>query len=277
MSNFVTAKWLYENLNNKDIVIVDCRADLFDKEYGSKVYSEGHIRGAFFLDVKKDLAGEPEEHGGRSPLPDLEVLKEKLENVGISEDSIIVAYDEVKLAGAERLWWMLKYLGHCRVHILNGGINSWLQEGYPTVREVPKADKGTFNIKLNENIITNIVKVREIMNDKDYIIVDSRAPERYRGEIEPIDKKAGHIPGAVNYHWKDVLNEKEQFKCKKELEEHFKELEKYKKVVLQCGSGIDACGNFVAMDEVGFKPKLYLGSWSDWVSYEDSPIAIGEE
>jgi thiosulfate/3-mercaptopyruvate sulfurtransferase len=277
MSNFVTPGWLNEHLNDENLVIVDCRADLFDKEYGRRKYEEGHIRGAFFLDVKKDLAADPKEHGGRSPLPELETLREKLEGIGISNDKTVVAYDEVLLAGAERFWWMLKFLGHDKVHILNGGKNAWIEEDYPLDKEIPTSDKGKFIISPREDIRTDVNYVKNNLGKESFIVIDSRAPQRYRGEVEPIDPKAGHIPGAKNYHWKDVLDEKGRFKSKEELEELFKDLGKYEDIVLQCGSGIDACGNFAAMDEIGIRPKLYVGSWSDWVSYEDNPVATGEE
>lgn len=276
MSNFVSAEWLYEHIKDDNLVIVDCRADLFNRDYGKRVYDEGHIEGACFLDVKKDLAGEVKEHGGRSPLPELETLKEKLESVGISNSKVVVAYDEAKLAGAERLWWMLKFLGHEKVYVLNGGINAWREGNFPLSKETPSPARGKLNISINEEIIIDIFDIKNKLEKKDFIIVDSRAPERYRGEVEPIDKKAGHIPGAVNYHWKDILNEKGQFKSKEELEKFYNDLRQYNEVVLQCGSGIDACGNFIAMDELGFKPKLYVGSWSDWVSYEDSPVEISQ-
>lgn len=275
MSNFITAKWLYQYIN--DVIIVDCRSDLFDKDYGRIRYEAGHIINAVFLDVKKDLAGEAKEHGGRSPLPDLDTLENKLENIGISNDSTVITYDEGKLAGAERFWWMLRYLGHNKVHVLNGGINAWINEGYPLTKEVPIAAKGNFNINLNKELIISMHEVKSKIGKDDFIIVDSRAPERYRGEVEPIDKKAGHIPGAKNYYWKDILNENSEFKSKENLAKHFRGLNKYKEIVLQCGSGIDACGNFIALDELGFMPKLYVGSWSDWISYEENPITIGEE
>lgn len=277
MSNFVTSEWLAEHLNDNDLLIVDCRADLYDKEYGKRVYEKGHIRNAFFLDVKKDLADEPKEHGGRSPLPELHVLKEKLESIGMTNSKIVIAYDETELAGAERLWWMLKYLGHEKVYVLNGGIKAWINDGYELTSEVPVPNKGMFKINLDPSIITDILEVKNKMGKEGFIIVDSRAPERYRGEIEPIDRKAGHIPGAKNYFWKNALNEKGQFKSKEELKDIYKSLGKYDEIVLQCGSGIDGCGNFIAMDEIGFKPKLYVGSWSDWVSYNDNPVATGEE
>lgn len=231
----------------------------------------------FFLDVKKDLSGEVQEHGGRSPLPDMNAFKEKLEAIGISSNKTIVAYDEAKLAGAGRFWWMLKYIGIEKAYILNGGINAWSEKGYPMDNEVPKAEKGIVNINLNENIKTDIFDVKSKLNNKDFVIVDSRAPERYRGEIEPIDKKAGHIPGAKNYHSKNVFDEKGKLKSMEELKRIYDGLERYNEIVLQCGSGIDACGNFVAMDEIGLTPKLYVGSWSDWVSYEDSPIIVEKQ
>lgn len=277
MSNFITADWLIEHINDENLVIVDCRADLFDKDYGRRKYEEGHIKGASFIDVKKELASEPKEHGGRSPLPELEDLKEVLERVGISNNKIIVAYDEALLAGAERFWWMLKFLGHERVYILNGGINAWNELKYPLVQDIPAVERGKIIISPREDIRVDVNYVRNNLGKEGFIVVDSRAPERYKGEVEPIDPKAGHIPGAKNYHWKDVLDEKGRFKSKEELKEIFEELKKYDEIVLQCGSGIDACGNFAAMDEIGFKPKLYVGSWSDWVSYEDNPIATGQE
>jgi thiosulfate/3-mercaptopyruvate sulfurtransferase len=277
MSNFVTSEWLAEHLNDNDLLIVDCRANLFDKEYGKRVYEKGHIRNAFFLDVKKDLADEPKEHGGRSPLPELHVLKEKLESIGMTNSKTVIAYDETELAGAERLWWMLKYLGHEKAYVLNGGIKTWINDGYELTSEVPTSNKGMFKINLDPSIITDILEIRSKMGKEGFIILDSRAPERYRGEIEPIDRKAGHIPGAKNYFWKNALNEKGQFKSKEELKDIYKSLGKYDEIVLQCGSGIDGCGNFIAMDEIGFKPKLYVGSWSDWVSYNDNPVATGEE
>jgi thiosulfate/3-mercaptopyruvate sulfurtransferase len=275
MSNFITPDWLHNHLDDENLIIVDCRADLFDKEYGKRKYQEGHIKGAFFVDVKKDLAAESKAHGGRSPLPELEILKEKLESIGISNDKVIVAYDEALLAGAERFWWMLKFLGHEKVHILTGGINAWIEAGYTLVKEASAAEKGKFIISPREDIRTDVNYVKNNLDNKNILVIDSRAPERYRGEIEPIDPKAGHIPGAKNYHWKDVLDEKGCFKSKEDLKKIFKGLEQYDEVVLQCGSGIDACGNFVAMDEIGLKPKLYVGSWSDWVSYEDNPVATG--
>jgi thiosulfate/3-mercaptopyruvate sulfurtransferase len=277
MSNFVTPNWLREHIDNEDLVIVDCRADLFDKEYGRRKYEEGHIEGAFFLDVKRDLAAEPKVHGGRSPLPELEILKEKLESIGINNEKTIVAYDESLLAGAERFWWMLKFLGHEKVHILSGGINAWIKAGYGLSENMPRAVKTKFIISPREDFRTDMHYVKNNLEKEGFIVIDSRAPERYRGEVEPIDPKAGHIPGARNYHWKDVLDDKGRFKSKEQLKEIFKVLKKYDEIILQCGSGIDACGNFAAMDEIGFKPKLYVGSWSDWVSYEDNPVATGEE
>lgn len=277
MSNFVTPKWLYKHLKDKDLVIVDCRANLFDKEYGKRLYEEGHIKGAQFLDLKKDLAGEVKEHGGRSPLPDLDKLIEKLQIIGISHSKTVVVYDEAELASAERLWWMLKYLGHEEVYVLNGGIKAWEREAYELTEEVLAMEKGKIDIRLNKSLITDMIELKTNTGKDDFIIVDSRAKERYKGEVEPIDKKAGHIPGAVNYHWKDVLNENGVFKTKEELRAHFKELEAFPNITLHCGSGIDACGNFIAMSEIDIKPKLYVGSWSDWVSYEDNPVAVGEK
>lgn len=272
MSNFVSADWLYEHLYEDNILIIDCRADLYDKEYGKLQFKKGHIPGAQFIDVKGELAGEVKEHGGRSPLPELEAFKEKLEILGISDNTTVIAYDEAELAGAERLWWMLKYIGHERSYVLNGGIKTWIASDYPVTSDIVTKKRGRLHIKLNNNLITDVSELKENLGKKGFILVDSRAPERYRGDIEPIDKKAGHIPGAVNFHWKEVLKENGQFKAYEDLQAHFEPLRNYDNITVQCGSGIDACGNFIAMSEIGMTPKLYVGSFSDWISYEENLV-----
>ncbi|WFD12123.1 sulfurtransferase [Tepidibacter hydrothermalis] len=274
MKNLVGAKWLKEN-NNEDTVIVDCRFDLQIPSYGKDSYLKNHIPDAVYIDVDKDLAGDVKEHGGRHPLPDLNEFKSKLESCGIGNDTIVVAYDDGEVAGASRFWWMLKYIGHEKVYILDGGIKAWKESGYYLSSDIPKKENKCLDIKINKSIIATVDEVKENIYKDTSVIIDSRSFERYKGEIEPIDKKAGHIPSSQNYFWMDVL-ENDKMKDNKKLKDHFNEILKYKKIIVHCGSGITGCVNYVALDEIGVKSKLYLGSWSDWISYDDNEIKTGE-
>ncbi|CAH2213706.1 sulfurtransferase [Tepidibacter aestuarii] len=275
MKNLVSAKWLKENNNNNDMVVVDCRFDLQNPSYGKNSYLEGHIPHAVYMDMDKDLAGEVKEHGGRHPLPDLNVFKSKLESCGIGNDTTVVAYDDGEVAGASRFWWMLKYIGHDKVYILDGGIRAWIKESYSLSSDISKKEKQFLDVNINESIIATVDEVKENIAKDTSVIIDSRSFERYKGEVEPIDKKAGHIPSAQNYFWMDVL-ENDKVKNNKKLKDHFNQVLKYKNVIVHCGSGITGCVNFLALDEIGIKPKLYLGSWSDWISYDENEVRIGE-
>lgn len=275
MSNLVSVEWLKNNINNEKLIIVDCRFSLMDKEYGKKSYEQGHIKGAVRLDIETQLSSEVKEHGGRHPLPSLESLKETFENIGISNDSIIACYDEGDLAGPSRLWWILKYLGHGNVYVLRGGIEAFKKIGGEISTVETKNNKGIFNIKINEEMKVEMNYVKERLYNKDIAIVDSRENIRYIGEFEPVDKKAGHVPSALNYFWMDVFNkvdEKIELKSVKELKEHFKELYNYKEVIVYCGSGITASVNSLALDEAEINHKVYAGSFSDWISYDDNEV-----
>jgi len=277
LKNFINAHWLHEHLEDKNIVVVDCRGDLFDSEYGKKVYNDGHIKNAFFIDINKDLSKKTDGHGGRHPLPDIEAFKDKVESMGINDDTFVVAYDEIRIAGAARFLLLLKYIGHEKNYLLDGGIKNWIENGYILETELPIAKKAKHNINLNNDILSDVTEIKEKSGKEGFVVVDSRTPQRYRGEVEPIDKKAGHIPGAKNYFWKESLKSTGEIKEVEELKERYKELEDYQEIVIHCGSGIDAAFNYFLMDEIGLKSKVYIGSWSDWISYEDNEVAIGGE
>lgn len=275
MNNLVSAKWLKDNIDDENIVIIDCRFNLMDKEYGKKAYEKGHIKGAKRVDIETQLSSVVKEHGGRHPLPSIEELKNTFENIGISNDSIVISYDEGDLSGASRLWWILKYLGHDKVYVLDGGLEVFKDLGGEISTEDEKYTKGNLNINLQENMKVDMEYVRERLEDKNVVIVDSREYKRYIGEFEPVDKKAGHIPGAVNYFWMDILekdDDKVFLKSEEELEKQFSELMDFNEVIVYCGSGITACPNSLALSEVGIKHKLYLGSFSDWISYDENRV-----
>lgn len=275
MKNIVNASWLKNNLDNEKLVIVDCRFNLMDKDYGRKSYEEGHIKKAVRIDLETQLSGEVKEFGGRHPLPTIDELKETFESIGISNDSIVIAYDEGDLAGPSRLWWILKYMGHKNVYILDGGINSFKELNGEIVTDVTKVVRGNFDISINEDMRVNMYYVKEKLYNENVAIVDSRENIRYIGELEPIDKKAGHIPGALNYFWMDILDKGEnliKIKTKEDLSVHFEKLNDYDEVIVYCGSGITACPNSLALTEIGIKHKLYPGSFSDWISYDDNKV-----
>lgn len=274
MKNLVNVNWLKENTRNEDITIVDCRFDLMKHSYGKESYDKGHIAGAFFMDMENDLASKVKEHGGRHPFPNLDDFKGKLESIGIGNDTTVVAYDDGELAGAARLWMLLRYMGHNNVYILNGGIKAWNEAGYELSSNKPVSkERKIFDININDGMLVGMEEVKQKLNKENVAIVDAREEKRYKGEIEPIDKKPGHIPGAVNYFWMEVLNTDEnKLKTLEELEKHFEKLNNYDEVILYCGSGLTTTVNSLALDELGIKHKVYAGSYSDWVSYDDNEV-----
>lgn len=275
MKNIVSVNWLKENLNNQNLVVVDCRFDLMDKEYGKRSYEKEHIKGAVRVDLEKDLSSEVREHGGRHPLPKIEKLKETFENIGISNESIVVAYDEGDLAGPARLWWILKYLGHKEVYVLNGGIEAFKSVGGEVTSDVEPIEKSEFKVNVNKDMIVDMEYVKDRIDNERVAIVDSRENKRYIGEFEPVDKRAGHIPGALNYFWMDILDKAEDgftIKSQDKVKELFSKLNDYDEVIVYCGSGVTACPNSLALTEAGVNHKLYAGSYSDWISYEENTV-----
>lgn len=274
MKNFVTTKWLGEHLKDDNLVIVDCRGDLLDKEYGRNAYKKSHIEGALFVNLSTDLSSTPGEHGGRDPLPEVDEFKNTVENLGIDDDTVVVAYDDYKIADAARFCWMLRYyMGHKFNYVLDGGIDKWVNDGNNLSKDIVKSSKkGTFQSNVNKDMRVDMNYVNRIKYDDKWMIIDSRTPIRYRGENEPIDKIAGHIPGAVNYYWKENLNQDNTIKDIGYLKEKFKDAYGKKEVIVYCGSGIDGTFNFLLLDEIGIRAKLYSGSWSDWITYRGNNI-----
>ena len=275
MSNIVNANWLKENVNNEKLVIVDCRFDLMDKNYGKNSYEKSHIENAVRVDIETQLSAPVTTHGGRHPLPSIEDLKSTFENIGISNDSIVVAYDEGDLSGPARLWWILKYLGHKEVYVLDGGIDSFKEAGGKVTTKETTVKKGNFEVHLNEDMRVDMEYVKSRLHNKDIAIVDCRDHRRYIGEFEPVDKRAGHIPSALNYFWMDILNKNDDkltIKSDEDLKKHFKELNNYDEVIIYCGSGITASPVSLALNEANIPHKLYAGSFSDWISYDDNEV-----
>ncbi|KYO66934.1 sulfurtransferase [Thermovenabulum gondwanense] len=277
MKNFVSADWLYENLNNENVKIFDVRSDLFDKEYGKKAFEDGHIKNAVFVDLERYLSGPKGKHGGRHPLPDLKEFAEWVKSLGIGKDTIVVAYDEQKIASAARFCFMLRLIGHEKNFILDGSIKMWVDKGYPLEKgsgENGYKDVSDFSPEFHLELVADVNDVRAAIGREDAAIVDSRMPERYKGLIEPIDFKKGHIPSAVNFFWKENLKENGELKDIEVLEERFSSLKGKKDIIVYCGSGIDATFNFFTLDELGIKSRVYIGSFSDWITYEENEVIV---
>jgi thiosulfate/3-mercaptopyruvate sulfurtransferase len=270
----VEKEWLKENLDDSNIRIVDCRFTLSDPEKGKNEYLEGHLPGAVYFDLEKDLSGPVQVHGGRHPMPDIEVLCRKLEKAGIDQTKTIIAYDNGESAFAARFWWLLQYLGHEKVYVLNGGYKQWSKAGYPVSTEIPSYEMAKFNPQPKHELMASMEEVRDAVFGKrdDILLIDSREEKRFLGIEEPIDKKAGHIPGAINKPWLKGLNNG-IFNSLEEQKQRFSDVNPAKQIIVYCGSGVTACPNFLALKEAGFQNvKLYVGSFSDWISYDENKI-----
>lgn len=277
-TNLVSLKWLLEHLEDEQVKIVDCRFLLGTPHAGGEAYQQGHLPGAVYFDLEKDMSGTKQAHGGRHPMPDWDVFVDKLGKAGISEKMKVVAYDDQGGAMASRFWWLLQFLGHEQAYVLDGGYSHWISNGYPTTMEVPDPAAAVFHPNYQHEMLIGIEEVKERKEQEGVILMDSREEKRYRGIEEHIDPVAGHIPGAVNYFWKDVLKEDGTWKRAEQLKDRFTGVDPAKEVIVYCGSGVTACPNILALREAGYdNVKLYAGSWSDWCSYQENPVAVEKE
>lgn len=282
MKKLINVKEFFGILDaNDNVVVLDCRFSLMDKSYGVNEYKKGHIKGAYLIDIETDLTDEISKHGGRHPFKDVEKLKNILENFGISNDTIVVAYDDGDLQGSGRLIYQLRNIGIRNSAVLDGGIVAYKNaNGEIETTENIATEKGNINIELDNSLIVDMNYVKSKLYNNNVILVDSRSNPRYLGLEEPVDKVAGHIPSAKNYFFKDVLSESivdSSFKDEKFLEKHFSTLDRNKEIVVYCGSGISLMVNTLALEKIGISYKYYPGSYSDWISYEENEIKTGEE
>lgn len=265
----VSVGYLSEHLDDPQVVIVDCRFALSDPEQGRRQYQVSHIPNAHYLDLNKDLSSPEERHGGRHPLPEANQLAEKLAAIGINfQQTLVVAYDDSRFAFASRLWWLLRYLGHDKVALLNGGWSAWQAAGHPVTDALPTLRTGNFVPQLRSNWVVDINAVKARQGLPGVVLVDSRERDRYLGEREPIDPIAGHIPGAVNYPWQDVTDAQGYLRSNLEQKQRWVDLDRAREILVYCGSGVTACVNLFSLELAGIhSAKLYAGSWSDWCSY----------
>ncbi len=265
-----------------DCVVVDCRHDLMDPAIGPIVYAQGHLPRAWHLHQDTKLAGPRNGRNGRHPLPDRETFRQTLESIGLSDDLQLVVYDAQGGMFAGRLWWMARWLGHRAVAMLDGGLPAWTQAGFPLSTAAPDPS-GVRRGRLSErpSLVTALDTDAVLANleSAERLIVDARSPERYRGEVEPLDPVAGHIPGAINRPYGNNLRPDGRFKPAQVLREEFEALlggRSPATVLHQCGSGVTACHNILAMEMAGLQGSaLYPGSWSEWCADPGRPMATG--
>lgn len=270
---------LANSLQTKDWAIVDCRFDLAQPGWGEEDYQKGHIPGAVYAHLDRDLSSPVTPQTGRHPLPEIDVFSKRLGMWGISNQTQVVVYDTTGGAYAGRLWWMLRLLGHRRVAVLDGGYQRWIKEGFPTAKGNETRPNEKFEPLPDWNMVIDTEGVEKILRDAGFLIIDARAPERFRGEKEPIDPVAGHIPGAVNRFHGANLDSDGKFLPAEELHKEFSLLlgkTPGERTVVYCGSGVTSCHHLLAMEIAGITgARLYAGSWSEWIRDPNRPVKTG--
>ena len=267
----ISAKALNENYQPLNWIILDCRFDLLNPEKGLSLYLQSHIADAQYANLNQQLAGSMTPNSGRHPLPEIAAITQFFSNIGIGGQKQVVVYDDCSGGIAARAWWLLQWLGHTNVAVLDGGIQTWIANGYSVDDQVSGAEQAHF---VRRSSAFTAVTTAQICS-ADYQMVDARATARFKGEVEPIDPVAGHIPGALNKPFTDNLSDSGLFKSPAELLDHWQALDE-DDTVHMCGSGATACHNILAMRIAGLKPaKLYVGSWSEWIKDSARPIETG--
>ncbi len=282
-TTLIDPKTVAAHMHKPGWVVVDCRFVLTAPEIGRQDYNRGHLPGAFYADLERDLSGPRTPGLGRHPLPPLSAFQATLGRWGVSQDSQVVAYDEANSVYASRLWWLMRaFCGHQAVAVLDGGFAAWKGQGLPVSQEVPilspagpyrdgpaRAD-ATFDTDAVSAVVAGQVR---------RLLIDARGPERFQGLVEPLDPVAGHIPGAVNRPFDENLRADKTFRGRDDLRAAFAAIlgaHRPQEVVHYCGSGVSACHNVLAMAVAGLgDTALYPGSWSAWVSDAGRPVARG--
>jgi thiosulfate/3-mercaptopyruvate sulfurtransferase len=270
----VDGRWLLEHLGEPDLRVIDLRWYL-DGRSGRAAYETGHIPGAVFVDLDREVTGLTPGQG-RHPLPVREDFEKAMRRAGVGRGSHVVVYDDQGGFSAGRLWWLLRYFGHADVAVLDGGLRAWSGELSTQAAQVPPGDFVASAAR--ESAKLDFEELRQ--SAAGLVLLDARSGERFRGEVEPIDPRAGHIPGARHAAWQANLDAEKRFLPPGELRRHFQQLgvRTGDQVVAYCGSGVSACHNLLALEVAGLPgARLYPGSWSDWSTREDAPVATGPE
>jgi thiosulfate/3-mercaptopyruvate sulfurtransferase len=275
----IQAEELAARLEERVIRVFDCRFDLARPDAGREAYAAGHIPGAIYADLNRDLSAPQAPGSGRHPLPAPAAFAERLRAFGVNRDSPVVAYDAGNGMYASRLWWMLRWLGHDAVFVLDGGLRRWIALGLPVDALVPVPSPGNFSASPRPDMQVDAAGVLARLAKPSFRLLDARAPERYRGEVEPIDAVAGHVPGAVNHPFTTSIGGDDRLLPQPELRAalaHALDGVPAERAIAMCGSGVTACHLLLAMEHAGLPgARLYPGSWSEWSRDPSRPVARG--
>ncbi|MBC54689.1 MAG: sulfurtransferase [Gammaproteobacteria bacterium] len=280
-SLLISAPQAVEQLVDADVLVFDVRFKLEDPGYGAQAYTESHVPGAIYLDLDRDLSS-PVIPGvtGRHPLPDPDVFEARLREMGLRHSDRVMIYDDGPGFYAARLWWLLTWLGHGNVSVIDGGLKAWREAGLPlTTERTVRAWPGDFTARPDDTLLVSaddvLSQITEQREKPGYVLLDARAQERFRGEQEPIDPVAGHIPGAACLPCSGNLDAEGRYLPPQELRARFPDVDAGQSLVCYCGSGVTACHNILAALIAGLPmPRLYAGSWSEWITVPERPVAV---
>ena len=278
-TTLISTDLLSAHLTDRAFAIVDCRYKLDDEPWGEREYAARHIPGAVYAHLGHDLSGPKTGTNGRHPLPDPHTLAHTFGRIGIASGMQVVAYDQDSGMFASRLWWLLRWLGHDASAVLDGGFAKWTAEMRPTTSGEERRAPASFEAAPRPHMVVDAGAVQRVIDSRGSRLVDARAPERYRGNTEPIDRVGGHIPGAANHFYQWNLDEHGTFRTPAELRERMRMAigdTPPDRVISYCGSGVTACHNLLALEHAGLTgAKLYPGSWSEWSADPRRPIERG--
>ena len=282
LAQLIDCEQLLAQSNDKNVIIFDCRFSLDNPNYGQQAYQKAHIPNAIYIDLDKDLSS-PVIKGktSRHPLPNTQTLIKYLAQCGLNNDSTVIIYDDGPTPFATKLWWTLIWLGKKdNIFLLNGGFKAWQKAGLPTTDKETSLKQGNFDGQPDNHLLISAKKLEEKLNDSQLTLLDARSLPRFRGEVEPLDTAAGHIPGATCADFSANMTQDGYFLDPNVLKKRFEALINEKpidKVIAYCGSGVSACNNLFALCLAGYPlMPLYAGSWSEWITDPDRPIATGD-
>jgi len=279
-TTLVSTDQLAQHLDDPDWVIFDCRFTLTNTEAGRSAYQQGHIPGSRYVYVDDDMSSPVTPTSGRHPLPDIKIFCEKLSRWGVDGSKQVVVYDDSFGSMAVRMWWLLRWLGHDNVALLDGNWPKWVKQKLPVTTKLPIMTPAHFVANVRDELLADTVEVDFARRERCSVLIDARPEQRFSGEREPLDTVAGHIPGAINWVYEENLDFDGTYLSAEELKEAYLKLMhglKPSQVIHTCGSGVTACHNMLAMEIAGLHgSKLYAGSWSEWITDPKRAVATGE-
>ena len=279
-TTLVSTEQLAQHLDDPDWIVFDCRFTLTNTEAGRTAYQQGHIPGARYVHLDEDMSSAVTPASGRHPLPEVQVFADKLSRWGVDNRKQVIVYDDSFGSMAVKMWWLLRWLGHDNVALLNGNWQMWNKNKFPVTIEQPKLIPAHFEPQERSELLVSTEEVDFARRERCSVLIDARSEQRFAGEHEPLDKVAGHIPGALNWVYEENLDFDGTYLPAEELKDAYLKLMlglKPEQVIHTCGSGVTACHNMLAMEIAGLHgSKLYAGSWSEWITDPKRPVATGE-